>query len=135
MNVCTNLLESKTRFYFFMYIPACLIPLSLVLIDPETSFGQFSLPRLDQTDKQQAFAKNFGMGNIYDTPDRRGIVVDLIVLFRDIHPKVPIIYIFFIKGVYFAQDSFFKYFHSSNIFPYLLYFWFDFQNILDNSIS
>ena len=50
----------------------------------------FSLPRLDQTDKQQAFAKNFGMGNIYDTPDRRGIVVDLIVLFRDIHPKVII---------------------------------------------
>eukprot|EP00088_Acartia_fossae_P045155 TRINITY_DN4838_c0_g2_i2.p1 TRINITY_DN4838_c0_g2~~TRINITY_DN4838_c0_g2_i2.p1 ORF type:complete len:1164 (-),score=256.22 TRINITY_DN4838_c0_g2_i2:454-3480(-) len=46
-----------------------------------------NLPRLDQTDKQQAFAKNFGMGNIYDTPDRRGIVVDLIVLFRDIHPK------------------------------------------------
>jgi len=52
-----------------------------------TKICKKNLPRLDQTDKQQAFAKNFGMGNIYDTPDRRGIVVDLIVLFRDIHPK------------------------------------------------
>jgi hypothetical protein len=59
----------------------------------------FSLPRLDQTDKQQAFAKNFGMGNIYDTPDRRGIVVDLIVLFRDIHPKVTIIPISIFQGM------------------------------------
>jgi len=46
-----------------------------------------NLPRLDQTDKQQAFARNFGIGNIYDTSDRRGIAVDLLILFRDIHPK------------------------------------------------
>ena len=47
----------------------------------------FRLPRLDQSDKQQTFARNFGMGNIYDTSDRRGIAVDLLILFRDIHPK------------------------------------------------
>jgi len=46
-----------------------------------------NLPCLDQSDKQQVFAKNFGMGNIYDTSDRRGIAVDLLILFRDIHPK------------------------------------------------
>jgi len=45
------------------------------------------LPRLDQSDKQQIFAKSFGMGNFYDTADRRGIAVDLLILFRDIHPK------------------------------------------------
>ena len=27
-------------------------------------------------------------GNIYDTPDRKGIALDLLILFRDIHPKV-----------------------------------------------
>jgi len=48
---------------------------------------QKHLPRLDQSDKQQAFARNFGMGNIYDTADRKGIAVDLLILFRDIHPK------------------------------------------------
>ena len=48
------------------------------------------LPRLDQSDKQQIFARNFGMGNIYDTADRRGIAVDLLILFRDIHPKVGV---------------------------------------------
>ena len=30
---------------------------------------------------------HFGQENIYDTPDRRGIAVDLLILFRDIHPK------------------------------------------------
>ena len=43
---------------------------------------------LDQTDKQTLFSQHFGQGSIYDTPDRRGIAVDLLILFRDIHPKV-----------------------------------------------
>jgi len=42
---------------------------------------------LDQTDKQTLFSQHFGQGSIYDTPDRRGIAVDLLILFRDIHPK------------------------------------------------
>lgn len=42
---------------------------------------------IDQSEKQSRFAKHFGQGNIYDTPDRRGIAVDLLILFRDIHPK------------------------------------------------
>merc|ERR1719158_1285912 len=45
------------------------------------------IPCLDQTDKQSLFSRHFGQGNIYDTPDRRGIAVDLLILFRDIHPK------------------------------------------------
>ena len=42
---------------------------------------------LDQSDKQQLFSRSFGQGNIYDTADRRGIAVDLLILFRDIQPK------------------------------------------------
>jgi len=45
------------------------------------------IPCLDQSDKQALFSRHFGQGNIYDTPDRRGIAVDLLILFRDIHPK------------------------------------------------
>ena len=45
------------------------------------------LPMIDQSDKQALFSRHFGQGNIYDTPDRRGIAVDLLILFRDIHPK------------------------------------------------
>ena len=54
----------------------------------ETSVTRSRGPCLDQTDKQTLFSRHFGQGNIYDTPDRRGIAVDLLILFRDIHPKV-----------------------------------------------
>lgn len=43
--------------------------------------------RMGLADKQQSFARHFGQGNIYDTSDRRGIAVDLLILFRDIHPR------------------------------------------------
>ena len=54
----------------------------------ETDATRVKFPLIDQTDKQAVFSRHFGQGNIYDTPDRRGIAVDLLILFRDIHPKV-----------------------------------------------
>ena len=51
-----------------------------------------SVPRLGLADKQQNFARHFGQGNIYDTSDRRGIAVDLLILFRDIHPRVRFLF-------------------------------------------
>ena len=45
------------------------------------------LPMIDQSDKQALLSRYSDQGNIYDTPDRRGIAVDLLILFRDIHPK------------------------------------------------
>ena len=54
----------------------------------EAGTARVKIPLIDQTDKQAAFSRHFGQGNIYDTPDRRGIAVDLLILFRDIHPKV-----------------------------------------------
>ena len=53
--------------------------------------GRVKFPLIDQTDKQAVFSRHFGQGNIYDTPDRRGIAVDLLILFRDIHPKVRLL--------------------------------------------
>ena len=47
----------------------------------ETSVTRSRGPCLDQTDKQTLFSRHFGQGNIYDTPDRRGIAVDLLILF------------------------------------------------------
>ena len=53
----------------------------------EDGVAKSKLPMIDQSDKQALFSRHFGQGNIYDTPDRRGIAVDLLILFRDIHPK------------------------------------------------
>jgi len=53
----------------------------------EEGVAASKLPMIDQSDKQAQFSRQFGQGNIYDTPDRRGIAVDLLILFRDIHPK------------------------------------------------
>merc|ERR1719309_1835915 len=53
----------------------------------EGSANRSKLPMIDQSDKQQLFSRCFGQGNIYDTADRRGIAVDLLILFRDIQPK------------------------------------------------
>ena len=47
-----------------------------------TEAGRPRLPLLDQSDKQQLFSRSFVQGNIYDTADRRGIAVDLLILFR-----------------------------------------------------
>ena len=56
--------------------------------ETETAVTRSRGPCLDQSDKQTLFSQHFGQGSIYDTPDRRGIAVDLLILFRDIHPKV-----------------------------------------------
>ena len=56
-------------------------------IAPNEQPSRARLPMLDQSDKQQLFSRSFGQGNIYDTADRRGIAVDLLILFRDIQPK------------------------------------------------